>query len=89
MRMECTSTFTSFSHSLLLTFTSFSLHLLLTFSYFPFASLRLCAFAFSVLRFAPLRFLFSVTSVASRFPLQSTDGFGQTRQRIDVDPGSS
>jgi hypothetical protein len=44
--------------------------------------LRLCAFALSV-----LRFLFSLISVASRFPLQSADRLGQTRLRIDIDPG--
>ena len=65
---------------------SFSPSLVFTFSCFPFASLRLCAFAFSVLRFAPLRFLSSLTSVSSRFPLQSTDRLGQTRHGIDVDP---
>jgi hypothetical protein len=43
--------------------------------------LRLCAFAFFV-----LRFLSSLTSASGRFPLQSADRLGQTRLRIDVDP---
>ena len=82
--MERTSTFTSFSHSLLFTF-SFSPLPLCTL-----APLRLCVFCFlfSVFcfLFSVFCFLFSLTSVSSRFPLQSADRLGQTRLGIDIDP---